>query len=80
MTGMEGRAVNLQGTVWIRKSDGMEAAVTQDKEAAAQSLGRPLRVKNMKTGKHFWTSPGRLRRKYHPSWDENRATHAEIVL
>lgn len=63
--------MSLQGTVWIRKSSGMEVVVVLDKEAAAQSLARPLRVKKMKTGKHFWISPGRLLHKYHPVQEES---------
>lgn len=58
---------NLVGSTWVRKSDGTEVAVVQDRNAAARSLARPLRVKNIRTGKHSWTSPTRLQRRHYRS-------------
>lgn len=56
---------DLTGTMWIRKTNGHEIAVVQDRQATTGRRGRPLRIKNVATGRHVWTTPEKLDRKYH---------------
>lgn len=54
------------GTCWIRKSDGLEVAVVTDSDPTSGRYKRQLRLKDLATGRHFWGTPDRLRRTFHP--------------
>ncbi|DAZ90182.1 Uncharacterised protein [Mycobacteroides abscessus subsp. bolletii] len=56
--------MTLQGTVWIRKSDGVQCRVIGDAESASGRGNRSIRMKNLKTGREFWATPEGLGRKY----------------
>lgn len=56
---------NLTGTMWIRRTNGAEIAVVADSEATSGRRGRPVRIKNTTTGRHVWTTPEKLSRRYH---------------
>lgn len=58
--------LTFQGTVWIRRSDGLEAAVVDDTDPSSLRYRRALRLKDTATGRHFWGRPDRLLRGYHP--------------
>lgn len=58
----------FQGTEWVRHSDKRHIVIVEDKRANSLSRSRPLRIKDLGTGKHHWTSPDRLIRKHEPIW------------
>lgn len=58
------------GTTWVRNSDRRTVAVVQDAQADSGRLSRPLRIKDLATGKFHWTSPDRLVRKHEPIWGD----------
>ena len=57
---------DFSGTVWIRKSDGLEVAVVTDSDPTSRRYKRGLRLKDTASGRHFWSRPDRLLRKFHP--------------
>lgn len=67
--------MNLEGTEWIRNSDGREIAVVDDRHHEAGSLARPLRIRNLTTDTHHWTSPDRLTRKHKPTKGHSVDSH-----
>lgn len=62
----DNKPLSFQGTVWIRKSDGIEVAVVTDSDPTSLRYKRQLRLKDTATGRHFWGTPERLRRTFHP--------------
>lgn len=68
----------FQGTMWIRNSDRRQIVVVDDKQAASGSKSRPLRIKDLGTGKHHWTSPSRLVRKHEPIWGLNPEEGSQV--
>ena len=54
---------NLAGTTWVRRSDDAVIRIEDDPNAS-RVPNRNLLAVNTSTGRHFWTTPEGLSRKY----------------